>query len=145
MESTTRPMFTPNTRTLNDLDIANTTDVRHIAEKIRSAILKPFRLQNEEFFVTASIGVCVYPSGSRDTRELIRNADAAMYQAKVPGTNKIICYNAEMNRRATERLSLERDLHRALDRGQFQLLYQPQVDITSGEIIGAEALLRCEH
>jgi EAL domain-containing protein (putative c-di-GMP-specific phosphodiesterase class I)/CheY-like chemotaxis protein len=99
-------------------------------------------LDNNEVFITTSIGIALYPDDSDDIDTLIRDADAAMYGAKAAGRNNYQYYTAAMNVRATEKLRLEAGLRRALERGEFVLHYQPTVNIVSGEISGLEALLR---
>jgi EAL domain-containing protein (putative c-di-GMP-specific phosphodiesterase class I) len=95
--------------------------------------------------VTASIGVSIFPNDGDDEETLIRNADVAMYRAKDLGRNNYQFFSNEMSARAFERLSLENSLRHALKRQEFFLLYQPQLDLSSGEIIGVEALLRWQH
>jgi EAL domain-containing protein (putative c-di-GMP-specific phosphodiesterase class I) len=92
--------------------------------------------------VTASIGIALYPRDGTDAPTLLRNADAALYRAKEQGRDCFRFFAPEMNRRAVEFLALEQDLRRALDEREFRLQYQPIVDIASGAIVGAEALLR---
>ena len=112
------------------------------AQKIRDALSQPLLVDDREIFVSASIGICVYPSDVEEIDELLKCADIAMYQAKQHGGNAHHFFVAEMNIHTSERLELESRLRHALDRKQFTLHYQPQVDIRSGRIIGAEALIR---
>jgi len=113
-----------------------------VAQKLIDALRLPYDLDGNEVFVTASIGITLYPTDGDSIETLIRDADAAMYGAKSAGRNNYQYYTAEMNQRATEKLRLETRLRHAIEREEFVLHYQPKVDIASGEITGLEALLR---
>ncbi|MDA8109890.1 MAG: EAL domain-containing protein [Betaproteobacteria bacterium] len=113
-----------------------------IAEKIVAAFGRPFEVLGRELFVTASIGITVYPEDATEAAELLRFADAAMYRAKEEGRNTYRFYKSEMNQRAAERLELENALRYASARSEFVLHYQPKLDLQSGAIVGVEALLR---
>jgi diguanylate cyclase len=95
--------------------------------------------------VTTSIGVSIYPDDGLDAKALLKNADTAMYQAKGNGRRSYQFFEAAMNVRAVERQSLEEDLRRALERGELALHYQPNIDLRTGAISGAEALIRWTH
>jgi EAL domain-containing protein (putative c-di-GMP-specific phosphodiesterase class I) len=120
-------------------------DVTAVASKIFHAFAEPFVVQGHELFVTVSIGATLYPEDGDDMAALLRNADTAMYRAKEAHGNAFQFYSRDMSIRAMERAGLENALRRALDRKEFELFYQPKVDINSRRIIGAEALLRWNH
>jgi len=126
-------------------DIWRSEDAINIAERISEALKPPFIIGSQEFFMTCSIGISFYPSDGRDPVELLKNADTAMYRAKQQGKNNYQLYSPAMNAKALERLVLENSLRHALERNEFQLLYQPLVDLSTGAITGAEALLRWKH
>jgi diguanylate cyclase (GGDEF)-like protein len=116
-----------------------------VAQKIITAIAKPFVLRGQDFRVTASIGVSTYPTDGPDAQTLTKNADIAMYQAKEDGKNKFQFYSEKLNANSLERLTLESSLRHAIERGEFQLHYQAKRDIARGRITGMEALLRWQH
>lgn len=126
-------------------DIIEDHDAAAVAQKILDTLSQPFNLYGHEVFISVSVGVTLYPSDDENADNLLRNADSAMYRAKEFGRNNYQFYVADMNVKARERLMLESSLRRALDRGEFTLYYQPRVDLLSGRIIGAEALLRWRH
>ncbi|MBT2338415.1 EAL domain-containing protein [Pseudomonas fluorescens] len=115
------------------------------AQKILGAIARPFNLQGQEFRVTASIGISLYPRDGLDEQTLKKNADIAMYQAKQQGKNTFQFYSERLNAESLERQTLEIGLRHALERDEFRLHYQAKRDIRSGQITGMEALLRWEH
>ena len=117
----------------------------HVAEQILASLARPFVLQGREFFVTASIGIALAPQDGDELSQLMKNADTAMYHAKERGKNNFQFYQAEMNATALQRLELESDLRHALEQGQFQLYYQPQLSSDGQRLTGVEALLRWNH
>ena len=125
-------------------------DLRHpdIAAETAQALLETmdeaFEIDGQELFVTASIGVSLAPRDGTDAATLLKNADTAMYRAKEEGRDGFRVYTPSMNARAKDRLELETQLRRALDRNELYLLYQPQVDLHTGHIYGVEALIRWE-
>ena len=125
--------------------IANTQDAAKVAQRILDSLSESTFVDGHELFVSASIGIAVYPFDGEETETLIKNADAAMYHAKSDGRSRYHFYNPSMNASALEKLNLERSLRKALDRDEFVLYFQPLVHGTSGEIIGNEALLRWKH
>lgn len=126
-------------------DLHKETSVLPIAEKILQAFSPTIYLMEHEVAVNVSIGVSLYPRDGSNGETLLRNADRAMYQAKAAGGNTIKFYTDSMNLRAMERLVLERNLRQAIQRGELQVNYQPQVNLKDGKVIGAEALLRWHH
>jgi diguanylate cyclase (GGDEF)-like protein/PAS domain S-box-containing protein len=126
-------------------DVARISDVDKLVKKIHQSLERPFKIKDSDLHVTASIGISLFPNDGQDSSTLLRNADLAMYRAKDDGRNSYEFYSADMTTRAFERLTLENSLRQALDKQEFQIFYQPQVDIHSGKIIGLEALLRWQH
>ncbi|GGY27454.1 bifunctional diguanylate cyclase/phosphodiesterase [Pseudoduganella albidiflava] len=124
---------------------ADDADRAMLLEKVLAAVVRPVVLDGQEVQVSCSIGAAVYPrdGGSRDT--LMMNADAAMYRAKEMGKNNCQFYAQEMNAALEEKLALMEGLRRAVDDNQLRLLYQPKVDLASGQVFGVEALLRWQH
>jgi len=123
-------------------NIAGRVELEHVAGKILESIALPARIDGQELFVTPSIGITVYPEDGQDMPILLRQADVAMYRAKELGRSNYQFYVEQEERPGSGRLVIEAKLHRALEREEFTLHYQPQVDIASGVITGAEALIR---
>ena len=120
-------------------------DAAKVANRIIGRMSSPFQLDGQEIFATISIGIANYP-GDGDTRELLfKNADTAMYHAKSAGKNTYNFYRKAMNESALKRLNLENSLHKAVERNEFQLYYQPRIDSKTGAMPGAEALIRWNH
>ena len=116
-----------------------------VIEKIREVLSGPVKVESQEFEISMSIGVALYPGDGASVTDLIKNADTAMYQAKDKGRNTYRFFTEDMHTLARERLFLENELRRALRRSEFTLHYQPQVKTRGGVIVGAEALLRWRH
>ncbi|BEV73476.1 MULTISPECIES: EAL domain-containing protein [unclassified Paludibacterium] len=126
-------------------DFEGQADLSAIAEQVLGVLAKPLRLEEHEVYVTGSIGVSVYPNDGADARTLLKNADAAMYRAKDSGKNTYEFFDAEMNAQTVERLVMENSLRLALERDEFELHFQPQVDAKRRELVGVEVLLRWRH
>lgn len=126
-------------------DVGHFQDAAKVARRIVDSMQRPLVVDGRELFVTASIGIAMFPLDGEDTDALVRNADAAMYFAKSQGRNNYQFYGKEMNSRAAERLTIESDLRRAIERGEFELHYQPKLDLRTNRITGVEALVRWRH
>lgn len=126
-------------------DIEGPDDVVSLARRILSVFAPPFQLGTHEVFITPSIGIALHPGDGEDVETLLTHADAAMYEAKNQGGNGYQLFSHAMNATALHRLTLESDLRRALERDEFVLHYQPIVQAASGQIVGAEALIRWRH
>lgn len=116
-----------------------------VLQRVQQALLAPIVIDARQFFVTASMGVSLYPQDGEDDETLLKHADIAMYQAKEAGRDTIRFFTPEMNERVQDRLMLEHALRQALARNEFHVAYQPQVVSATGRVIGAEALLRWTH
>ncbi|MGA4718399.1 EAL domain-containing protein [Fictibacillus nanhaiensis] len=127
--------------------IPNTTadEVSKIAQQIIDLFSSSVMVNEQELFVTPSIGIAMYPGDGRDIETLIKNADTAMYRVKEQGKNNFQFYTPEMNEAVTKKMMLEIGLRKALERDEFKIVYQPQIDVETGGIIGVEALLRWHH
>ncbi|MDF3035307.1 MAG: domain S-box protein [Paucimonas sp.] len=117
-------------------------DIALAVERVRARIAEPVVLDGHETNITCTIGVSIYADGNYDGETLLRNADIAMYRAKEAGRNRMEVFHPDMTKKIEERLLLERAMRKALDRIEFLLQYQPQIDLHSGRIVGAEALVR---
>jgi diguanylate cyclase (GGDEF)-like protein/PAS domain S-box-containing protein len=115
------------------------------AERLRQSLSQPFFISGQQSMVTASLGIALYPDGSTSASDLLRNADTAMYQAKAHGKDNSIQFEQAMAEATAFRLSMEKDLRLAVERREFYLTFQPQVDVRDNTIIGAEALMRWHH
>ncbi|MFY9317088.1 MAG: EAL domain-containing protein, partial [Burkholderiales bacterium] len=126
-------------------EIAHPEDAGAVAQKIIDTMMPPMDLEGHEVFLSASVGIAAFPADGGDAETLLKNADAAMLKAKEAGRASYQFYTAAMNERAMEKMMLENDLRRALDRDEFELCYQPKQELKSGRIAGVEALLRWRH
>jgi diguanylate cyclase (GGDEF)-like protein len=126
-------------------NLAQPRDAIAVAQKILSSLGRPFVVDQQEFQLSASVGISVYPEDGTDAEVLLQNADAAMYRAKGQGGNVYQFYSSEMNKHTFERVALESSLRHAIERNQLLLHYQPKLDMRSGRIIGVEALVRWQH
>lgn len=126
-------------------DLARIEDVLAVLRKIRAAFALPVAAGSQEVFVTFSIGIAIFPHDGSGAESLLRNADTAMYRAKIAGRNQYRFYAPAMNERGHELLALEADLRGAIERREFELFYQPQVDLRSGRTRALEALIRWRH
>ncbi len=123
-------------------DIRDSDDIAPIVEKIMHTLARPCALAGQEMSLSCSVGLAVYPEDGTDFDTLIRNADAAMYNAKESGRNTFRFYSQRMNEDAVQRLDIQNRLRRALERDEFILHYQPLIDLGDNRIVGAEALIR---
>jgi len=115
------------------------------ASKILAIVSEPFVIDGQELYLTTSIGVAVYPTDGDDVQSLLKHADLAMYQAKELDRNNFQFFSTDLNVKVMERMVLESSLRRALDRNEFHLFYQPQIDVNTRSLVGFEALLRWQH
>jgi diguanylate cyclase (GGDEF)-like protein len=115
------------------------------ADKVVRAMARPFLVEGDERFLSASVGIALYPHDGTTADALVKNADTAMYRAKATGRNRSVYFEDRMNAEARARVELERELRRAIAEAEFELHYQPQLDLRTGKICGAEALLRWNH
>jgi diguanylate cyclase (GGDEF)-like protein/PAS domain S-box-containing protein len=125
--------------------ILEPNDAAGVAQKVLNVLANPFSLDGHEVRIGASLGISIYPDNGLDGSDLFKNADAAMYDAKKNGRNNFRFFSTPMNDETFEKISLENDLWRALKNKEFILHYQPQINILTGKVIGAEALIRWQH
>ena len=126
-------------------DIREHSDASGIADKFLECLNRPFYLNGTELHVSASIGIAVYPRDGETIDDLVRHADIAMYHVKTIGKNGHRFYDSSMLDASNQKIVLEQSLRKALEQGELEMYYQPQVDVTSGRIVGAEALMRWRH
>jgi diguanylate cyclase (GGDEF)-like protein/PAS domain S-box-containing protein len=126
-------------------EIAQPQDAARVAKRILAVCALPFQLADHELYVTTSIGISIFPTDGNETELLMKNAEAAMQRAKELGINNYQHYKPTMNAKAFEQLTLEHNLRKALRQNEFQVYYQPLIDLKTGIITGAEALIRWKH
>ncbi|MEP6703026.1 MAG: diguanylate cyclase, partial [Betaproteobacteria bacterium] len=123
-------------------NLAAPADAELVAQQVVAALMRPFEVDGNDTRMTASIGISLYPVDGIDADQLLKNADSAMYRAKERGRNNFQFFTADLKDRRRRRWTLEQDLNRAIEQGEFELYYQPQIAFDSGEVIGVEALIR---
>ncbi|MFK0269988.1 EAL domain-containing protein [Pseudomonas asiatica] len=121
------------------------SDASAIANKLLACFNAPFQAGEHEFFTSASIGISLYPQDGTDVSTLIRNADAAMYRSKAKGRNRVEAYTLDLTAQASERIALEHELRRAIERNELSLCFQPKLSLKTQSLVGAEALIRWSH
>ncbi|MFH1872204.1 MAG: EAL domain-containing protein [Pseudomonadota bacterium] len=126
-------------------DIESIERVSILAQKILAVVAEPHVIGEHELHITPSIGISIYPDDGTDAPTLLRSADTAMYHAKSVGRNNFQFFTSSMNYVVQERMTIEKDLRRALENGEFLLYYQPQVNCRTGAVMGMEALIRWQH
>jgi diguanylate cyclase (GGDEF)-like protein/PAS domain S-box-containing protein len=125
--------------------LTDIADIGKISQNILESLASPFQLASDQAYISASIGITVYPEDAATVENLLKNADQAMYEAKRMGRNRYSYFTASMQQAATTRMRLVRDIHQALASGQFEVHFQPIIDALTGQIHKAEALLRWKH
>jgi diguanylate cyclase (GGDEF)-like protein len=126
-------------------EIRRPLNADHVARRILEAIAQPLHVENHELFVTASIGIAVFPNDGKDMETLLKHVDITTNYAKQRGGNRHESYSSDMHAQGIERLSLESQLRKALERDELRLYYQPKVDVQTDQIVGAEALVCWQH
>ncbi|ADU74869.1 periplasmic sensor diguanylate cyclase/phosphodiesterase [Acetivibrio thermocellus AD2] len=125
--------------------IKDINDATRAADRILKKFQQPWILEGKEYYITASMGIGIYPNDGEDPQTIFKNADTALYRAKELGRNNYQLYTESMNQKVLQRLDIENSLRRAIEKEEFVLFYQPQIDIKTGKIVGFEALLRWYH
>ena len=122
--------------------IRDFNDIRTLCKRILNKDLNNIVVDNQELRITASIGIAIYPQDGEDVETLVKNADTAMYSAKDKGKNQYRFFKPAMNKEVTERVSNENNLFKAIEKEEFLLLFQPQINLKTNKIIGFESLIR---
>lgn len=126
-------------------NVSGKSDIDALAEKLLTSMSVPFKVRSHELFVTTSVGICMYPEHEQDIDSMMQKADIAMYHAKSLGRNNYQYYSNEMSQDASRRFVIANTMRKGIDQHEFQLYYQPKVDMASGRIIAMEALVRWRH
>ncbi|SCA55511.1 conserved hypothetical protein [Candidatus Terasakiella magnetica] len=126
-------------------DIKHTYDIEKVSMKVLHELSQTFSIEGHDIFLSASVGITVYPDDGVELEALMRNADTAMYQAKEAGRNSFRFFTPEMNAKAHEQMILERDLRQAIEHKEFCVHYQPVIEVTTGQVTSCEALVRWNH
>jgi diguanylate cyclase (GGDEF)-like protein/PAS domain S-box-containing protein len=126
-------------------ELETDADAIAVARKIMKSLDQPVCLNGQDLCVAGSIGIAMFPKDGDTTRQLVKNADTAMYHSKEQGRKQICFYSPEMNAKLLERLTMENDMRIAIMRNEFEVYYQPKLDVASGRVLGFEALLRWRH
>ncbi len=125
--------------------LSQASDADAIAAKLLGCFSAPFQAGDHEFFMSASIGSCLFPTDGNDVATIVKNADAAMYRSKAKGRNRVESYTQDLTSQASARIALEQELRRAIERNELSLCYQPKISLSTQQLIGAEALIRWTH
>jgi len=126
-------------------NIHRSEDAANVAEKIIEGVRQPLIINGHELYITTSVGISLYPADTADLDELVKNADIALYHAKERGKNTFQFYSEKINELTVDRLRIESDLRKAIERSELFLEFQPQIDLNTGQVYGVEALLRWQH
>ncbi|MDT8999322.1 EAL domain-containing protein [Paucibacter sp. APW11] len=126
-------------------EVTDERDAERVAERVLEALREPIFIAGQECFVTASVGIAIYPRDGLSTADLLRNSDVAMYAVKSQGRNASALYTPQLAGRGREKLELESALHKAIERDEIVLHYQPKIDVRAARMVGAEALMRWQR
>ncbi|MDL5033619.1 EAL domain-containing protein [Pelomonas sp. APW6] len=126
-------------------EVADERDAERVAQRVLEALREPIFIAGQECFVTASVGIAIYPRDGTTTADLLRNSDVAMYAVKSQGRNASALYTPQLAGRGREKLELESALHKAIERNEIVLHYQPKIDVRAARMVGAEALMRWQR
>ena len=126
-------------------ELQSREDAQRVADKFLECLQQAFFLDGHEVYISASIGIAIYPTDGESMDDLLRHADIAMYQVKADGKNGYSFYNPKMLDASYQKITLEQSLRRALEQGELEMYYQPQIDVRTGDIVGAEGLMRWNH